>query len=73
MAKRIFLASDLSSKRREVIDEARSGVAQIRDTDGTALVMLGQGNFAFLRALRDLLPELLRIEVAMALPPSERS
>lgn len=36
----VYQASDLSQRRREVLNEARSAFARIRDTDGTSLVML---------------------------------
>lgn len=36
----VYQASDLSQRRREVLNEARAGYARIRDTDGTSLLML---------------------------------
>lgn len=38
-ASTIFTASDLDRKRREVLDAAKRGVARVRDTDGTSIVM----------------------------------
>ena len=38
-ASTIFTASDLDRKRREVLDAAKRGVARVRDTDGSSLVM----------------------------------
>ena len=39
---RIYQSSDLSTKRRELLDAARSGYAQIRDRDGMGLVSILQ-------------------------------
>lgn len=36
----IYTASDLARRRRALLDAARRGVARLRDTDGTSLVML---------------------------------
>ena len=38
-ARPIFTASDLDRRRREVLDAAKRGVARVRDTDGTSIVM----------------------------------
>lgn len=63
---RVYLASDLAQKRREVIDEARSDYAQIRDTDGTSLVMLEQRRFDFLRGMVELTSKLVRLDLALS-------
>jgi hypothetical protein len=68
----IYQASDLASKRRELLDAARLGVAQIRDTDGMGLVMLPQGRFELLRALRELLGRFLALEGTLERAPAER-
>jgi hypothetical protein len=68
----IYSASDLSAKRRELIDAARAGFAQIRDTDGTGLVLLPQRNFDLLRFLRDILGKLVTLEAARERPARER-
>lgn len=68
----IYQASDLASKRRELMDAARSGLAQIRDTDGTGLVMLPQGRFDLLRALRDQFSRFVSLEACFDRPISER-
>jgi hypothetical protein len=47
----IYLASDLTRKRRVFLDEARAGLARLRDTDGTSLVMVPERR---LSALTDL-------------------
>jgi len=47
----IFQASDLVSKRREILNAARDGRAHIRDTDGTELVALRAGALTTLEAL----------------------
>src|SRR5438309_1968950 len=69
---RVYLASDLAQRRREVIDEARSDFAQIRDTDGTSLVMLEQGRFDFLRGMLALVPKWVRLDLALNRPFAER-
>ena len=58
----IYQASDLASKRRELMDAARAGLAQIRDTDGTGLVMVPQGRFELLRALREQFSRYIALE-----------
>lgn len=68
----IYQASDLAGKRRELMDAARSGFAQIRDTDGTGLVLLPQGRFDLLRALRDQFSRFVSLEAAFERPKSER-
>lgn len=68
----IYQASDLASKRRELLDDARLGFAQIRDTDGTGLVMLPQGRFDFLRALREQFGRFIALEGTLERPAKER-
>jgi hypothetical protein len=47
----VYLASDLNRKRREFLDEARTGMARLRDTDGTSLVMVPESRLAALSEL----------------------
>ncbi len=47
----IYTVSDLSRKRREVADAARRGLARIRDTDGTGLVLLPAQRYEVLEAV----------------------
>jgi len=47
----IYTVSDLSRKRREVADVARRGLARIRDTDGTGLVLLPAQRYELLEAV----------------------
>lgn len=68
----IFQGSDLTSQLRELLDTARSGFAQIRDTDGTGLVLTTQGSFDLLRALRDHLKRFVALEAALARAPAKR-
>lgn len=68
----IYKASDLTSKRRELLDAARLGFAQIRDTDGTGLVMLPQGRFDFLRALREQFGRFIALEGTLERPAKDR-
>ena len=68
----IYQASDLASKRRELMDAARLGFAQIRDTDGTGLVMLPQGRFDFLRSLREQFSRFVALEGTFERPAKDR-
>lgn len=68
----IYQASDLASKRRELMDAARLGFAQIRDTDGTGLVMLPQSRFDFLRALREQFSRFIALEGTLERAAKER-
>jgi hypothetical protein len=68
----IYQASDLAGKRRELMDAARSGFAQIRDTDGTGLVLLPQGKFDLLRALRTHFSRFISLQAALERPRNER-
>ena len=68
----IYQASDLAGKRRELMDAARSGFAQIRDTDGTGLVLLPQGRFDLLRALRDHFSRFISLEATFERPMADR-
>ncbi len=54
------------------MDAARAGFAQIRDTDGTGLVLLPQGRFDLLRALRDQFSRFVSLEAAFDRPKGER-
>ncbi len=44
-ADRAYQATDLARNHRQVVDDARDGVAVIRDKDGTALVMTSASRF----------------------------
>ena|SRR5437899_1435802 len=68
----IYQASDLSAKRRELMNAARADVAQIHDTDGTGLVLLTQKKFEFLRSLRDHFSRFVTLEAGLERPASER-
>jgi hypothetical protein len=68
----IYQASDLAAKRRELLDAARTGYAQIRDTDGTGLVLLLGHRFQLLCALREQLSRFLTLEAALEKPANER-
>lgn len=69
---RIYQASDLASKRRELMDAARLGLAQIRDTDGTGLVMLPQDRFDYLRAVREQFGRFIALVGTFERPAAER-
>lgn len=70
MSDTIFTASDLANKRTEILDRARQGLAQIRDKDGTSLVMLPERRLRMLEEIAKWsrahmrLEELLRREAA---------
>jgi hypothetical protein len=51
---KVFQVSDLANNRTEFIDEARSGLARLRDKDGTSLVMLPESTLAHLQRLQHL-------------------
>ncbi|MEU9246373.1 hypothetical protein [Streptomyces sp. NPDC048385] len=62
MTDTIFQASDLATKRTEVLNAARSGLARVRDKDGTSLVMLPESKLRLLEVLSEWLRALLRLE-----------
>jgi hypothetical protein len=68
----IYQASDLASKRRELMDAARAGFAQIRDTDGTGLVMVPQGRFELLRGLREQFSRYIALDAIFERPKEQR-
>ena len=52
MSDTIFQSSDLAGSRRtEFLDAARSGLARLRDKDGTSLVMLPESKLRLLQTL----------------------
>lgn len=53
MANTVFTVSDLSKKRTDVLREARSGFARVRDTDGTSLIMLPESRLEFLERMQE--------------------
>jgi hypothetical protein len=69
---RIYTASDLSTKRRELLDAARAGYAQIRDKDGTGLVVLPQEDFERLNELANLFLKLITLDSTFEKPAAER-
>ncbi|MFE9725367.1 hypothetical protein ACFYQ5_17645 [Streptomyces sp. NPDC005794] len=48
----IFQSTDLAQRRTEFLDAARSGMARLRDKDGTSLVMLPERQLHLLEELR---------------------
>ncbi len=69
----IYTASDLqSSKRRIILDQARSGCAEIRDKDGTGLVLVRKSNFVLLRSVREWFSKFVTVLAAFERPTSER-
>jgi hypothetical protein len=51
MSDQIFQSSDLATKRIEVLEAARTGLAMVRDKDGTSLVMLPESRLRLLETL----------------------
>ncbi|MPZ88731.1 MAG: hypothetical protein GEU81_11790 [Nitriliruptorales bacterium] len=51
MSDTIYTVSDLDRKRRQVTNTARRGLARIRDTDGTGLVLLPARHYEVLEAV----------------------
>ena len=68
----IYTASDLDRRRREVIDTARRGLARIRDTDGTGLVLLPARHYDVLEAVSRWHDRLDVVERARAKPAPDR-
>lgn len=68
----IYTASDLDRKRREVTDAARRGLARIRDTDGTGLVLLPARHYEVLDAVSRWHDRLDVAERAFAKPREDR-
>ena len=69
----IYTASDLDRRRREVTDTARRGLARIRDTDGTGLVLLPARHYEVLEAVSRWYDRLDVVERARAKPAAERA
>jgi hypothetical protein len=65
MSDTIFLTSDLAKRRTEVVAAARGGVARVRDSDGTSLVMLPEGRLNLLTELANLSQALVRLEALL--------
>ncbi|MGH3979686.1 MAG: hypothetical protein ACRDRZ_11915, partial [Pseudonocardiaceae bacterium] len=68
----IYTVSDLNRKRREVADAARRGLARIRDTDGTGLVLLPARHYEVLEAVSRWADRLGVVERAQTKSRAER-
>ncbi|MGH3874144.1 MAG: hypothetical protein ACRDSR_22030 [Pseudonocardiaceae bacterium] len=68
----IYTVSDLSRKRREVADVARRGLARIRDTDGTGLVLMPARRYEVLEAVGRWTDRLGVVERTLAKSQAER-
>ncbi|MFB6855861.1 hypothetical protein ACFCWV_25715 [Streptomyces sp. NPDC056341] len=65
----IFQSTDLATQRRtEFLDAARSGLARLRDKNGTSLVMLPERHLQLLEELRKWSSVHLRLERLLARP-----
>jgi len=69
----IYTVSDLSRKRREVADVARRGLARIRDTDGTGLVLVPAQRYEVLEAVSLWADRLGVVQRAQAKSHTERT
>lgn len=70
---RTYQASDLAGTgRREFLDRAKGGAAYLRDTDGTPLVMLPEGNLAALQSLTRWIMTYLAVETALGRSRDDR-
>ena len=74
LLERTYQASDLAGTgRREFLDEAKAGSARLRDTDGTSLVMLPEGELSFLSMMRGLIADYLALETALGRAREDRA
>ena len=70
---RTFQPTDLAGAgRREFIQEARSGVARLRDGDGTSLSMVPTANLDLLSETRNVTLAYLSLENALTRPREQR-
>ncbi len=69
----IYTVSDLSRKRREVADVARRGIARIRDTDGTGLVLMPARRYEVLEAVSHWADRLGVVERTLTKSRAERT
>jgi hypothetical protein len=69
----IYTVSDLSRKRREVADVARRGLARIRDTDGTGLVLMPARRYEVLEAVSRWADRLGVVECTLTKSRAERT
>jgi hypothetical protein len=58
----IYQVSDLANRRTEFVEEARQGLARLRDKDGTSLVMLPESRLEHLERFRSHLSLYLVVE-----------
>lgn len=66
LLERTYQASDLAGTgRREFLDEAKAGTARLRDTDGTSLIMLPEGQLNFLTMIRVYIADYLALETTL--------
>ncbi|MBI2940585.1 MAG: hypothetical protein HYY04_09125 [Chloroflexi bacterium] len=65
----IYLASDLTQKRRTILDQARAGGARLRATDGLSLVLLPEERLEALETVARCAGNLCAVERALASTP----
>jgi hypothetical protein len=65
MTDTIFQSSDLANKRTEFLAAARSGLARLRDKDGTSFVMLPEGRLILLEELTRWSQALIRLQALL--------
>ena len=68
-----FQATDFQRKHREILDQARNGIALIRDKDGLILQMGSVLAVQQSEYQRKILIDLLRVQKALQLPRENRS
>ncbi len=72
-ANRAYQATDLARNHRQVVDDARAGIAVIRDKDGTALVMTTASVLERAQEIGGTAVALVQVAQALAEPANRRS
>ncbi len=70
---RAYQATDLARNHRRVVDDARDGLAIIRDKDGTALVMTAASRFERANDIAATAVSLVQLWQVLAEPPDRRT
>jgi len=69
----IYQASDLQKRYRDVLKDAREGMARLRDKDGISLVMMREAYVSALEELSEAIATFVIFEQAVAVPGTEPS
>ena len=70
---RAYQATDLARNHRQVVDDARDGIALIRDKDGTALVMTTASRLERAQEVGGIAVALVQVARALAGPADRRT